>query len=155
MEKRGPAKTITQKRRKLSLVANETNKLAKTINDATKRGSWAKSYSWAELDNVLKVGRQKQKLIRSTNQQFCVQHKKLSFNWEQLSLSNKQHSSFWSTCWCVKPTNRFKIPALRFIFANFSWRRAKFQFLLAQLWLELYFIPGVIFLKIEPFPSSV
>ena len=56
----------------------------------TRRGSWAKSYSWAELDNVLKVGRQKQKLMRLTNQQFCVQHKKLSFNWEQLSLSNKQ-----------------------------------------------------------------
>ena len=139
MEKRGLAKTITQKRRKLSLVANEMNKLAKTINDATKRGSWAKSHSWAELANEQKVGWQKQKLNGSTNKWFCAQHKKWSFNWEQTT-SWCLAALFEVQAGCVKPTNWFKIPALHIIIANFSWRRAKYQFLLAQLWLELYFL---------------
>ena len=74
------------------------------------------------------------------DQRFCAQHKRWSFNWEQTSwcLAALFEVLVGLTCWCVKPTNWFKIPALRIIIANFSWRRAKYQFLFAQLSVELY-----------------
>ena len=98
----------------------------------TRRGSWAKSYSWAELDNVLKVGRQKQKLMRLTNQQFCVQHKKLSFNWEQLSLSNKQQVGL---AMVLQVTQLF-LKSLLVYKANKSIQNSRSSFHLCQLQLK-------------------
>ena len=80
----------------------------------------------------MKVGRQKQKLMRLTNQQFCVQHKKLSFNWEQLSLSNKQQVGL---AMVLQVTQLF-LKSLLVYKANKSIQNSRSSFHLCQLQLK-------------------
>ena len=70
--------------------------------------------------------------MRLTNQQFCVQHKKLSFNWEQLSLSNKQQVGL---AMVLQVTQLF-LKSLLVYKANKSIQNSRSSFHLCQLQLK-------------------